>query len=172
MKFSRSFKFYAAHRNQHLSEKCASLHGHRYQVDYTVRMHPRSSEQEVTVLFCDFEKVEKDFTSIIDHSTLLDVMDPIKDYIVAAAVADAKADHWRIVFLPCPTSAENLACAILAEFSVMLLKKLPRIAEVLSLTLRETDSTAVTVTLEDLADFKETPFMVTLANEKVTGAKD
>jgi 6-pyruvoyltetrahydropterin/6-carboxytetrahydropterin synthase len=173
MNLLRSFKFYAAHRNQHLAEKCASLHGHRYQVDYSVKMMSRRALDEVTVLFADFDKVERRLTDIIDHSTLLDFKDPMRPAFLDIAESDSMAEHWRVVTLPFPTSAENLAVTLYAIMGAMLYRTFPGRVELLNhLILRETDSTRIQVTPSDLVEFPEEAYLILNNGERFYGHED
>lgn len=138
MIFTRSIKFYAAHRNQHLKDKCASLHGHRYQIDYSVEVKRGSGGHgfDITTLFSDFDVLEAEFIRTFDHSTMIDIGDPLAEVLVRFALTD-QTTKWRITLFRAATSAENLATFAFTELNRMLS------GAVQKLRLRETDSTLI-----------------------------
>lgn len=154
MNFKRSWKFYAAHRNQHLKSKCAGLHGHRYQVDYEVEVG-RSQEHNhnLTIPFEDFDKVEKHLHALMDHTTILDMNDPLAK-VLANFVhenVDGTGGYWKLRFLPFPTSAENLTYALFREMAVAF-KYFQLPVMLMSISVRETDSTLLDYDGQDFSD--------------------
>jgi 6-pyruvoyltetrahydropterin/6-carboxytetrahydropterin synthase len=129
MTITKHFKFYAAHRNEEIGGKCASIHGHRYGVVVTVS-EPRNGS--VTMLFDDIEKRVKLLLDRLDHSLLLHVDDPARDSLLSSGAC------YRVYEVPFPTSAENMAEHILSELRATGLN-------VVELALQETDTSIVTV---------------------------
>ena len=140
MIFKRSIKFYASHRNQHLNDKCSSLHGHRYQIDYSteVKRGAGGNGFDITTLFSDFEGPEAEVIRCFDHSTMIDIEDPLADVLVRFALTD-RSSKWRITLFRAATSAENLATFAFTELNRLLSGR------VQELSLRETDSTLITM---------------------------
>jgi len=129
MTITKHFKFYAAHRNEEIGGKCASIHGHRYGVAVTVE-EPRSGS--VTILFEDIEKAVKPLIDRLDHSLLLHSGDPAREKLISSGAC------CRTYEVPFPTSAENMAEHLLAELRKTGLN-------VIELALQETDTSIVTV---------------------------
>lgn len=129
MTIKKHFKFYAAHRNEEIGGKCASIHGHRYGIVVTVE-EPRNGS--ITMLFEDIEKRVKPLLDRLDHSLLLHTEDPARDALLASGAC------YRVYEVPFPTSAENMAEHMLAELRATGLN-------VTELALQETDTSTVTV---------------------------
>ena len=129
MTITKHFKFYAAHRNEEIGGKCASIHGHRYGIAVTVE-EPRNGS--ITMLFDDIEKRVKPLLDRLDHSLLLHAGDPARDTLLASGAC------CRVYEVPFATSAENMAEHLLAELRATGLN-------VVELALQETDTSIVTV---------------------------
>jgi len=127
---TKEFRFYAAHRNPEAGEKCASIHGHRYGLEVSVQ-HARQGS--VTILFSAIEDAVLSVIGGMDHSLLLWSQDPAKAFLMSSGACD------RVYEVPFQTSCENMAEHILDRL------KLSGI-NVVSLTLKETDTSSVTVT--------------------------
>jgi len=130
----RRYRFYAAHRNPNLNDKCARLHGHRYGVQ--VKLVLPATRHGVTTLFSDIDVRLGPIFEGLDHRTLLMYNDPL-----VPALGDS------VVQLPFASSAENLASWLLGQC----VRAMPGCVESLSLT--ETDSATVTATIDDLAEW-------------------
>lgn len=128
---TKTFKFYAAHRNEEIGGKCASLHGHRYGLSVTVCEARHGS---ITMLFDDIERRVMPLLSRLDHALLLHQHDPARDALVASGACA------RVYEVPFPTSVENMAEHLLKEFRATGLN-------VIKLSLKETDTSTVTVTV-------------------------
>lgn len=127
---TKEFHFYAAHRNEEIGGKCGNIHGHRYGLTVTVE-EPRNGS--VTVLFEQLEKwVEFEIVGLADHSLILNREDPCADALVASGACG------KIFWISGPSSCENLA-----ELFFSMLQSAG--ANVVSLTLKETDTSSVTV---------------------------
>jgi len=129
MTITKHFKFYAAHRNEEIGGKCASIHGHRYGVSVKVE-EPRNGS--VTMLFEDIEKHVKPLIDRLDHSLLLHTADPASRALLRSGAC------YRVYEVPFPTSAENMAEHLLSELRATGLN-------VVELSLQETDTSIVTV---------------------------
>jgi 6-pyruvoyltetrahydropterin/6-carboxytetrahydropterin synthase len=129
MTITKHFKFYAAHRNEEIGGKCASIHGHRYGIAVTVE-EPRNGS--ITMLFDEIEQRVKPLLDRLDHSLLLHAGDPARDTLVASGAC------CRVYEVPFPTSAENMAEHILVKLRAAGLN-------VVELALQETDTSIVTV---------------------------
>lgn len=148
MIFQRQFKFYASHRNQLLSDKCACLHGHRYEVTFQIEVQRGTQgSQHTSVLFADLDFISDRIRERFDHACLIDFHDSLLPILVNFAKVDSSGPFWKFAIFPFPTSAENLAfvtydliLTILAESRVGVLKHI---------TLRETDSTLIVYDQED-----------------------
>jgi 6-pyruvoyltetrahydropterin/6-carboxytetrahydropterin synthase len=131
IQITKQFKFYAAHRNEQIGGKCASLHGHRYAVSVTVEEPMKSS---VSILFEEIENKVNPVIDSMDHSLLLNVNDPAASILIESGACD------KVCLLPFVTSAENLATHLLQLIRDTGLN-------VIELALQETDTSTVTVKL-------------------------
>lgn len=134
MQIERRYRFYAAHRNPELNDKCARLHGHRYGVSVRLVLPP--TRAGVTMLFSEIDAVLGPLFDSLDHRTLLAADDPLVPVLGEA-----------VVRLPFASSAENLAAWLLS----LCAQRLPGCVESLALT--ETDSSTVTATMDDLSEW-------------------
>tara|TARA_Y100001973_G_C5209184_1_gene344100 strand:- start:28393 stop:28824 length:432 start_codon:yes stop_codon:yes gene_type:complete len=138
MKIEKKYHFYAAHRNQNLTGKCSSLHGHRYGV--TVVIEAPRTRAGVTMLFADIDIKAGSVLQAYDHAAIIDRRDEVWSVIMKQT--DHEGMPMRCVVLDCESSAENLAGVL---FDEMLEAGLP----IVELRLQETDSATVIYTLED-----------------------
>tara|TARA_Y100001973_G_C5130848_1_gene297697 strand:- start:34 stop:462 length:429 start_codon:yes stop_codon:yes gene_type:complete len=136
MNISKDFHFYAAHRNQVLDDKCRNLHGHQYRVRFTMT-YQESTANSITMLFRDIDERLEPVIESLDHSTLLDTADPAKEALIESGACD------KVVSLPFPTSAENLA-------AYLLIRAREVIPNTSAVELHETNSTTITMKQEDL----------------------
>lgn len=127
---TKEFHFYAAHRNEAIGGKCANIHGHRYGLTVTV-CQPRSGS--VTILFEEFERAVTPLLCRLDHCLLLHRNDHAAQALVNSGACG------KIYWLDVPTSAENLAEHLFFRLVCAGLN-------VVSVTLKETDTSSVTVT--------------------------
>ncbi len=75
MIIEKEYKFYAAHRNEELDDKCRNLHGHRYGLRCHFEVERHGS---ISTLFGDFDaKVEPLLKSQYDHAMLINIHDPL-----------------------------------------------------------------------------------------------
>ncbi len=95
----KRYHFYAAHRNQHLQDKCRNIHGHTYYVT-TYFSFDQPDNSGITVLFSDVDRKVEPLIKALDHALLLDVNDPIYQVL--------RDQDILIRTFDVPTSVENL----------------------------------------------------------------
>lgn len=138
MIIQKQYKFYAAHRNEELQDKCRNLHGHRYGVTCFFEVERTGS---VSTLFCEFDdKIEPFLKSEYDHAMLINVHDPL--YQTLCEHMARTGECFRLKKFTQPTSVENLAHGLFSEITEMGFR-LNR------LEIRETDTSVVEYTRED-----------------------
>ena len=115
MIIKKSYKFYAAHRNEELQDKCRNLHGHRYGLRCFFRVKRKGS---ISTLFGDFdEEIEPFLKREYDHAMLINVNDPL--YEALCDYVERTGDSLKLKRFGVPTSVENLAHQLFSEISVM-----------------------------------------------------
>ncbi len=138
MIIEKSYKFYAAHRNEELHDKCRNLHGHRYGIRCLFRVERNGS---ISTLFGDFdEKIEPFLKREYDHAMLIHTADPL--YAALTDYMRRTGDVLRLKRFDAPTSVENLAFRLFSEILEMGFT-LDR------LEVQETDTSTVVYTRED-----------------------
>jgi 6-pyruvoyltetrahydropterin/6-carboxytetrahydropterin synthase len=138
MLIQKDYKFYAAHRNEELHDKCRNLHGHRYGIRCVFAVERTGS---YSTLFGDFDaQIEPFLKERYDHSLLIHVRDPL--YETLRGHAERTGECFRMVEFDAPTSVENLAHRLFTEITQMGYQ-LHRIE------VRETDSSVVVYTRDD-----------------------
>jgi 6-pyruvoyltetrahydropterin/6-carboxytetrahydropterin synthase len=138
MIIQKQYKFYAAHRNEELQDKCRNLHGHRYGLTCFFEVERTGS---VSTLFCEFDdKIEPFLKSQYDHAMLINVHDPL--YQTLCEHTARTGECLRLKKFTQPTSVENLAHRLFTEITEMGFR-LNR------LEVRETDTSVVEYTRED-----------------------
>lgn len=134
----KEYKFYAAHRNEELRDKCRNLHGHRYGLVCYFDVERNGS---VSTLFSDFDSVIEPFLKReYDHALLINYQDSL--YQTMQEHAARTGEQMKLKVFNRPTSIENLAHRIFSEI-IGLGFQLHR------LELRETDTSALVYTRED-----------------------
>ena len=144
-------KFYAAHRNEQLDDKCRNLHGHRYGIHCYFEVERTGA---LTTLFGDFDgKIEPFLKEKYDHGMLIHVGDPL--YATLCDHLERTGDSLKLKRFDMPTTVENLAHRLFTEITEMGFR-LQRIE------VRETDSSVVVYTREDwVADNRRFALLVT-----------
>ena len=138
MIIQKEYKFYAAHRNEELDDKCRNLHGHRYGIYCHFEVERTGA---LTTLFGDFdEKIEPHLKQHYDHGMLINVNDPL--YATLKDHEQRTGEQFRLREFDVPTTVENLAFKLFSEITEMGF----RLAR---LEVRETDSSVVAYTRED-----------------------
>ena len=138
MIIQKHYKFYAAHRNEELNDKCRNLHGHRYALTCYFEVERTGS---ITTLFGDFdEKIKPLLKSQYDHATLINVHDPL--FATLQDHMRRTGESLRLKTFEAPTSVENLAHRLFTEITELGF----RLAK---LEVRETDTSVLSYTRED-----------------------
>lgn len=145
MIIQKQYKFYAAHRNEQLKDKCHNLHGHRYGLVCHFEVERTGA---LTTLFGDFDaKIEPHLREHYDHGMLINRTDPL--YETLQEHERRTGERFRFKVFDAPTTVENLAFMLFTEITEMGF----RLAQ---LEVRETDSSVITYTREDwIADNRD-----------------
>lgn len=145
MIIEKQYKFYAAHRNETLNDKCSNLHGHRY----GVRCHFEvERDGDISTLFGDFDaKIEPWLKSEYDHAMLIHEQDSLFETLQMHMARTGET--LRLNVFERPTSVENLCHKMFTEITAMGF----RLAK---LEIQETDTSTICYTREDwVADNRE-----------------
>lgn len=138
MLIQKDYKFYAAHRNEELQDKCRNLHGHRYGLRCFFEVERTGS---YTTLFGDFdEQIEPFLKSEFDHGMLIHVRDPL--YQTLLAHMERTGEVLKLRKFEVPTTVENLAHQLFSEITNMGFR-------LQKIEVRETDTSVVIYTRED-----------------------
>ena len=138
MMIQKQYKFYAAHRNQELPDKCSNLHGHRYGITCFFEVERTGS---LTTLFADFDaKIEPFLKTEYDHGMLIHIDDPLYETLVGHI--QRTGETLKLKRFSRPTTVENLSHQLFTEITEMGFR-LNR------LEVRETDTSVVSYTRED-----------------------
>lgn len=115
MIIQKEYKFYAAHRNETLQDKCSNIHGHRY----GLRIHFEvERDGDISTLFGDFDaKIEPYLKSTFDHGMLINRNDPLYQTLLDHTARTG--DGFRLKVFDGPTSVENLAWIMFTEITGM-----------------------------------------------------
>lgn len=138
MIIQKQYKFYAAHRNEELNDKCRNLHGHRYGLTCFFEVERTGA---LTTLFADFDAVIEPFLKKeYDHGMMIHVSDPLYQSLLDHT--KRTGEELRLKLFARPTTVENLAHQLFTEITEMGFR-LNR------LEVRETDTSVVSYTRED-----------------------
>lgn len=138
MLIRKEYKFYAAHRNEQLKDKCSNLHGHRYGLVCYFEVERTGA---LTTLFGDFDaKVEPFIKEHYDHGMLIHAADPL--YATLLDHMQRTGECLRLKVFDAPTTVENLAFQLFSEITDMGFT-LSRIE------VRETDTSVLTYDRDD-----------------------
>ena len=141
----KDYKFYAAHRNEELADKCRNLHGHRYGISCFFVVERKGA---VSTLFGDFDAaMEPYLKDEYDHGLLINVNDPL--YETLKHHTQRTGECLKVKTFDVPTSVENLAFKMFTEITDFGFQ-LDR------LEIRETDTSVVIYTYEDWVRDRET----------------
>ena len=111
----KEYKFYAAHRNEDLHDKCSNIHGHRYGIICFFEVERTGS---ISTLFSDFDaKIEPYLKSNYDHAMLINVNDPL--YLTLCDHMKRTGEDFRFKKFNEPTSVENLSWYLFSEITAM-----------------------------------------------------
>ncbi len=134
----KEYKFYAAHRNEELHDKCRNLHGHRYGITCFFEVERTGS---LTTLFAEFDsKIEPHLKTEYDHGMMIHVNDPL--YGTLLAHMQRTGETLKLKRFSQPTTVENLAHQLFTEITEMGFR-------LNCLEVRETDTSVVSYTRED-----------------------
>lgn len=138
MLIEKRYKFYAAHRNETLSDKCRNIHGHRYEIRC---MFEVTRDGSISTLFSVFDnQIEPHIKQHYDHAMLIHKHDPLYETLVDHC--QRTGESFRFKILNGPTSVENLAHELFTEITEMGF----RLAK---LVVQETDTSVLEYTRED-----------------------
>ena len=138
MLIQKDYKFYAAHRNEELPDKCRNLHGHRYGIRCFFEVERQGA---ISTLFADFDrKIEPLIKEEYDHGMLINVHDPL--YETLCDHTRRTGESLKMKKFQAPTSVENLAHQLFTEITDLGFR-LER------LEVRETDTSVVVYNRED-----------------------
>ena len=138
MIIQKQYRFYAAHRNEELQDKCSNIHGHRYGLTCFFDVERTGN---LTTLFSDFDaRIDPLLKNEYDHAMLIHRHDPLFETLKMHA--ERTGEHFRLKVLEFPTSVENVSYVLFTAI-VELGFQLNRIE------LRETDTSVVEYTRED-----------------------
>ncbi len=138
MIIQKEYKFYAAHRNEELQDKCRNLHGHRYGITCFFEVERTGA---LTTLFGDFDaKIEPWLKAEYDHGMLIHKGDTLHETLQDHM--DRTGEELKLKHLDGPTTVENLAHKLFTEITEMgfTLNRLE---------VRETDSSVIIYTRKD-----------------------
>ncbi|MEY4947370.1 MAG: hypothetical protein RIR22_2071 [Planctomycetota bacterium] len=111
----KEYKFYAAHRNEDLHDKCRNIHGHRYGIICFFEVERTGS---ISTLFSDFdEKIESYIKTNYDHAMLININDPL--YLTLCDHMKRTGEDFRFKKFNEPTSVENLSWHLFSEITAM-----------------------------------------------------
>ncbi|MCH2201900.1 MAG: 6-carboxytetrahydropterin synthase [Fuerstiella sp.] len=115
MIIEKQYKFYAAHRNETLRDKCSNIHGHRYGLKLHFEVE---RDGDISTLFGDFDaKIEPWLRQQYDHGMLINRHDPL--YIILQDYCRTSGEHLRFKVIDGATSVENLAWTMFSEVTEM-----------------------------------------------------
>jgi len=138
MIIQKQYRFYAAHRNEELEDKCRNIHGHRYGLTCFFEVERTGN---LTTLFSEFdEQIEPLLKNEYDHGMLINRNDSLFETLQMHA--ERTGEEFRLKVLDFPTSAENLSYVLFTEITALGFR-LNRIE------LRETDTSVIAYTRED-----------------------
>lgn len=138
MIIQKEYKFYAAHRNETLMDKCSNLHGHRYGLRCFFEVE---RDGDISTLFGTFdEKVEPWLKQLYDHGMLINIHDPL--YETLKDHCRRTGENFKMKLFNGPTSVENLAWMMFTEITEMGFR-------LSHIEVRETDSSVISYTRED-----------------------
>ena len=115
MIIEKQYKFYAAHRNETLRDKCSNIHGHRYGLKLHFEVE---RDGEISTLFGDFDaKIEPWLKQQYDHGMLINRKDPL--YGVLQEYCRTSGEQLKFKVIDGSTSVENLAWTMFSEITEM-----------------------------------------------------
>ena len=157
MIIQKDYKFYAAHRNETLKDKCSNLHGHRYGLRCFFEVE---RDGAISTLFGAFdEKVEPWLKEFYDHGMLINIDDPL--YESLKDHCRRTGEDFKMKLFNGPTSVENLAWMMFTEITEMGFR-------LSHIEVRETDSSVISYTREDW--IRDNRYFASVRSPAVTGS--
>ena len=152
----KEYKFYAAHRNEELTDKCSNLHGHRYGLRCFFEVERNGA---ISTLFGDFDgRIEPLLKEEYDHAMLINRNDTMYETLLGHM--HRTGEKLRLNIFDEPTSVENLAHKLFSEITDLGFR-------LEKLEVRETDTSVLSYTRDDwIADnrhFAKNDFSASLA---------
>lgn len=142
LKIKRKYHFYAAHRNEKLTDKCRSLHGHQYNIE--VDLEFKRIEDGICIDDqgdkCTFAYIDSIINPIIesmDHAILINKHDPLLKYL--KLFEEEQNEKMKMVIFDDVTSVENL--------SILLFGRIYPFLPIKAIHVQETKSSIVTFEL-------------------------
>ncbi len=115
MIIQKQYKFYAAHRNETLNDKCRNLHGHRYGLRCNFEVERAG---DISTLFGNFDsKIEPWLKDIYDHGMLINIDDPLYESLRQHMARTG--EKLRLKIFRGATSVENLCHMLFTEITQM-----------------------------------------------------
>lgn len=115
MIIQKQYKFYAAHRNETLHDKCRNLHGHRYGLKCFFEVE---RDGDISTLFGDFDaQIEPWLKQHYDHAMLINVHDTLFESLQQHMLRTG--EDLRLKVMERPTSVENLCHLLFSEITQM-----------------------------------------------------
>ena len=138
MIIQKQYKFYAAHRNETLQDKCRNLHGHRY----GLRCHFEvERDGDISTLFGDFDsRIEPWLKENYDHGMLINSYHPLYETLLNHM--HRTGENLRLKVMHGPTSVENLCHVLFSEITQMGFR-------LALLEVQETDTSIISYTREE-----------------------
>ena len=138
MIIQKEYRFYAAHRNEELDDKCRNLHGHRYGLTCHFEVERTGN---LTTLFGEFDQlIEPLLKNEYDHGMLIHHRDPL--YETLQLHAERTGEEFRLKVLDFPSTVENLCFQLFTEITALGLR-------LNHIELRETDTSVISYTRDD-----------------------
>lgn len=137
MKIVRSYRFYAAHRNELLKDKCRNIHGHTYFVNVHLEFKEMiggvCAHEGNQYTFENIDKAVEPLIKQLDHGMLIHSQDPLLAYL--EKYKEDTGDDLKLNVMTNVTSLENLA--------VMLFNTIKKRLPIVAVQIKETTSAEV-----------------------------
>jgi 6-pyruvoyltetrahydropterin/6-carboxytetrahydropterin synthase len=138
MIIQKEYRFYAAHRNETLADKCSNLHGHRYGLRCFFEVE---RDGDISTLFGTFDdRMEPWLKENYDHGMLINMHDPLYETLLEHC--RRMGENFKLKVFDGPTSVENLAWMMFSEITEMGFR-------LSHIEVRETDSSVISYSRED-----------------------
>lgn len=162
MLIRKEYKFYAAHRNEQLTDKCHNVHGHRYGIQCYFDVHRTGA---LSILFSDFDtRIQPYISDTFDHGMLINVHDPL--YSCLCDQMHRTQSPIKLVKFDAPTTVENLAFRLFSDIMAMGF-------QLHHIEVQETDSSVLVYTKDDwIADTENQSLMRGSLTQLVTRLQD